>query len=109
MKPKPYRREKTPGRNDKCLCGSGKKAKHCCLKKIKWFANLPPVVREQVVASKILSRPSAIKFGSGTITTESGVIPIENAEIIAIAEPLTLTAGPWKPDGPLDPNGPAGK
>jgi len=25
--------EKTPGRNDPCPCGSGKKYKHCCLKK----------------------------------------------------------------------------
>ena len=50
----PIRKEKTPRRNDKCPCGSGKKAKKCCLNKIKALAALPPNVREQVVAAKIL-------------------------------------------------------
>lgn len=32
-KPKPaVKAFKLPGRNEKCLCGSGKKYKHCCLK-----------------------------------------------------------------------------
>ena len=50
----PYRKEKLPGRNDKCPCGSGKKAKKCCLAKLKAFAALPPAVREQVVVATIL-------------------------------------------------------
>jgi hypothetical protein len=50
----PIRKEKTPRRNAKCPCGSGKKAKKCCLKKIEMLAALPPDVREQVVAAKIL-------------------------------------------------------
>lgn len=29
----PMINDKTPGRNDPCPCGSGKKYKHCCLKK----------------------------------------------------------------------------
>ena len=29
----PFRRKKTPGRNDPCPCGSGKKYKHCCMNK----------------------------------------------------------------------------
>jgi hypothetical protein len=49
------RREKTPGRNDKCPCGSGKKAKKCCLDKIKFLAGLPPRYREMVVAEKVLA------------------------------------------------------
>jgi len=53
----PYRKVKLPGRNDKCPCGSGKKAKKCCLDKIKTLAALPPVVREQVVVAKILGHP----------------------------------------------------
>ncbi len=53
----PNRKEKLPGRNDKCPCGSGKKAKKCCLDKIKALAALPPVLREQVVVAKILGRP----------------------------------------------------
>lgn len=53
----PYRKEKLPGRNDKCPCGSGKKAKKCCLDKIKALAALPPRLREQVVVAEILGRP----------------------------------------------------
>jgi hypothetical protein len=58
----PYRREKLPRRNELCPCGSGKKAKKCCLNKIKFLASLPPHLRELVVADKILKgsllRPS---------------------------------------------------
>jgi hypothetical protein len=50
----PIRKEKTPRRNAKCPCGSGKKAKKCCLNKIKALAALPPDAREAVVAAKIL-------------------------------------------------------
>ena len=53
----PIRRPTTPRRNAKCPCGSGKKAKKCCLNKIKALAALPPVLREQVVAAKILGHP----------------------------------------------------
>ena len=53
----PFRREKLPRRNEPCPCGSGKKAKHCCLNKIKLFAALPPHVREQVVCASILRQP----------------------------------------------------
>jgi hypothetical protein len=42
------------GRNDPCPCGSGKKAKRCCLKKIQALEDMPPALREQVVAAKIL-------------------------------------------------------
>jgi len=54
----PYRREKLPGRNEKCPCGSGKKAKRCCLDKLKALAALPPHLREQVVVAKILGHPA---------------------------------------------------
>ena len=57
MKPEPIRRDKLPRRNDKCPCGSGKKAKRCCLAKIKAFAALPPGLREQIVVARILSQP----------------------------------------------------
>ena len=57
MKLQPIRKEKLPGRNYKCPCGSGKKAKKCCLDKIKALAALPPRLREQVVVTKILGRP----------------------------------------------------
>ena len=53
----PIRKEKLPRRNAKCPCSSGKKAKKCCLNKIKALAALPPVLREQVVSAKILGHP----------------------------------------------------
>lgn len=54
---KPYRKEKLPGRNDKCPCGSGKKAKRCCLPAIQAFAALPHAVRKQIVVARILGHP----------------------------------------------------
>ena len=30
IKRKSFQKQKTPGRNDRCLCGSGQKYKHCC-------------------------------------------------------------------------------
>ncbi len=57
----PIRKEKLPGRNDKCPCGSGKKAKKCCLDKIKALAALPPALRERVVVAKILGKPAGVQ------------------------------------------------
>ena len=37
----------TPGRNEPCSCGSGKKYKHCCESKAR---GLPPAVRLLLVA-----------------------------------------------------------
>jgi len=54
MKLEPIRREKLPRRNEKCPCGSGKKAKRCCLDRITALAALPPELRQQVVVAKIL-------------------------------------------------------
>jgi len=56
MKLQPIRKEKLPGRNDKCPCGSGKKAKKCCLSAIRAFAALPQAVREQIVVARILGQ-----------------------------------------------------
>ena len=87
----PYRKAKLPGRNDKCPCGSGKKAKKCCLNKIKVLAALPPHIREQVVVAKILGRlpwskptaPAAVKIAGGTLTTENGIsVPVKADEIV---------------------------
>ncbi len=41
-------------RNQPCPCGSGKKAKKCCLPRIKALADLHPEVRKQVVLAGIL-------------------------------------------------------
>jgi hypothetical protein len=40
--PKMLPGQKLPGRNDRCICGSGKKFKHCCIDKIKeWRPSAP--------------------------------------------------------------------
>ena len=101
MKLQPIRREKLPRRNDKCPCGSGKKAKKCCLDKIKAFAALPQRIREQIIVNRILQQhrplltaanagsptaPAVVKVTGGTITTEDGIsIPIESGQIVAAA------------------------
>lgn len=54
VKNQPHRRDKTPRRNDPCPCGSGKKAKKCCLNNIKLLATLPPEVRRELVVQRAL-------------------------------------------------------
>jgi hypothetical protein len=86
-----FRREKVPRRNERCPCGSGKKAKRCCLAKIKMLATLPPRVRKQLVVAKVLRRPvgetppvpkNLLNLTDGKIITSDGVeIPIQSAEI----------------------------
>jgi len=51
---RPYRQAKLPGRNARCPCGSGKKAKRCCLTNIKLLASLPPEARQQLIVASIL-------------------------------------------------------
>ena len=101
MKLQPIRREKLPRRNDKCPCGSGKKAKKCYLDEIKAFAALPQRIREQIIVNRILQQhrpllaaanagsptaPAVVKVTGGTITTEDGIsIPIESGQIVAAA------------------------
>jgi hypothetical protein len=41
-------------RNKPCPCGSGRKAKKCCLARIQMMAALPPVVRTQVIVAGVL-------------------------------------------------------
>jgi hypothetical protein len=74
----PYRKEKLPGRNDKCPCGSGKKAKKCCLPSIKAFAALPPHIREQVVVARILSRSNIATVKGGTVPVQGNTAEIVN-------------------------------
>ena len=76
MNLQPIRKEKLPGRNERCPCGSGKKAKKCCLDKIKAFAALQPIVREQTVVARILGhRPFVTRPplapGAATSTVEA--------------------------------------
>ena len=70
-------------RNDPCACGSGRKAKRCCLPKINALAELTPAQREQVAVAHILRHrpvapPKAVppavqaKFNALTETLKEG-------------------------------------
>jgi hypothetical protein len=48
------------GRNDRCPCGSGKKAKKCCLPEIQRFQSLPPAIQEHAFVSRILGHDSRV-------------------------------------------------
>ena len=82
MKPRPIHREKTPRRNEPCPCGSGKKAKKCCLAKIKFLASVPPQYREAVVADKILRQglfaPAAMPAKRHVLQPGCGLGPTES-------------------------------
>jgi len=85
----PYRKDKLPGRNEKCPCGSGKKAKKCCLPAIRQFAALPQAVREQIVVERLLRKPNVVTVNGGTITTEDGIaVPVESSKIIVNPETM---------------------
>ena len=88
MKLQPIRKEKLPRRNEKCPCGSGKKAKRCCLPAIQAFAALPQSVREQIVVARILSRSNIITVNDGTVATKNGIaVPGESREVVIANNP----------------------
>lgn len=101
--PTTTRRTKVPGRNERCPCGSGKKAKHCCLKKIKALAALPVRVRREMVVRSILrdwptvamtpgpqGPGQVIQIDGGKITLDGGiVIPVESGEVAVMAPGVT--------------------
>ena len=98
-------------RNQPCPCGSGRKAKKCCLARLKMMAALPPVVRTQVIVAGILGRwpitappppvPAAVKqryddlvakqTAKTVIPFESGIIQSGNTVIDTGPGTLTLT------------------
>ena len=95
-------------RNDKCPCGSGKKAKKCCLNQIKFLKSLPPRLREQVLVSRILGThrfiptavPPAVAERFAAVQAQAGVpgpaadTPVESATIQQDGgDPIQLTGG----------------
>ena len=62
----PIRKDPVPRRNDPCPCGSGKKAKRCCLNTILALASIPPALREQVIVDRILGRPIYVEPAEAT-------------------------------------------
>ena len=49
----PVKKSRTPGRNAKCPCGSGLKAKKCCLTKIKLFNSMSPEERKKFYVNSL--------------------------------------------------------
>jgi len=54
------------GRNSLCPCGSGKKIKKCCLRKINAIAALPPEVRDSLIVNRILHGANAAPLPGAT-------------------------------------------
>lgn len=100
-------------RNDPCPCGSGKKAKHCCLNKIKMLKALPPAVREQLMVARILGQgqpgpvPAAVAEQFAAIQAQARV-PEAAAPVDATALPVDAPIDA-APEGILDDPGPAGE
>ena len=80
-------------RNAPCPCGSGKKAKKCCLRRLSALSGLPPVVRTQALVAGILGRwptveppkpiPAAVqqRFNELAAQKAAVTVPIESAVI----------------------------
>ena len=54
------------GRNSTCPCGSGKKIKKCCLRKINAIAALPPALRDSLIVNRILHGANAAPLPGAT-------------------------------------------
>ena len=74
-----------PGRNEPCLCGSGRKYKQCCLPKDEALAAAARKVRAEVAAALALP-------GDATEGTEAG----ESVEAAAPRTPKHQTQQPWR-------------
>jgi hypothetical protein len=59
----PIRSSTKVKRNQPCPCGSGLKAKRCCLRKIQMLEAVPPNLRARVIADSILQMPVADEIG----------------------------------------------
>jgi len=76
MKQQPYRKPSIPRRNEPCPCKSGKKAKHCCLDRIKTLAAVPRHLREQFLVAQILAPPVVVTPPAGPVTVEEVVAEV---------------------------------
>ncbi len=79
----------TPGRNDPCPCGSGKKYKHCCLSKDEAAART-----ERAVAAE---KPAAEQAAPAEGSAEKPAADAQDAAHGKTARPPKHgTAQPWK-------------
>jgi len=81
-------------RNQPCPCGSGKKAKHCCLHKIQALAAIPPEVRREAIVAAILQKPV------GTYDT----VEVTEPEPFDLAECQATVINPANPAEPANEN-----
>jgi hypothetical protein len=84
------------GRNALCPCGSGKKAKRCCLKKIQALEDMPPALREQVVVGEPQPVPAAVaaKFVAVAAATGTAAAATDSLAQAIVAAGLTGETGP---------------
>ncbi len=73
----PHRNGPRIKRNQPCPCGSGRKAKHCCLNRIKTLESIPPRLRERLIIDSILQQP----FGTVDEDIKPMVKPVTECQI----------------------------
>jgi len=83
------------GRNSLCPCGSGKKIKKCCLRKINAIAALPPQVRDSLIVNRILHGANAAPLPGAT---GPGTIPPAVAARFAAIKAAQAAAQAANPD-----------
>jgi len=76
MKQQPYRKPLIPRRNEPCPCKSGKKAKRCCLDRIRTLAAIPRHLREQFLVAQILAPPIVVAPLVDSVTVEEVVAEV---------------------------------
>ena len=95
-------------RNQPCPCGSGKKAKKCCLPRLQAMAALPPQLRTQAIVAGILQHwpnaeptraknvPAAVQQRYDAVVaanTSVETIPFESAVIESGNTPMQVGPG----------------
>jgi len=88
------------GRNEPCPCGSGKKAKRCCLPGIKALNNVPPEQRNMVLGDTALRKAFGTRLVKNPLYREvpgktersSSVVRVERLPLAA-ARRLPSTTG----------------
>jgi len=97
-------------RNQPCPCGSGRKAKKCCLARLKMMAALPPALRTQAIVTGVLGHwptvapppplPAAVKARFDTLVAEQAArktIPFESGFLQAGSTAVEIGPGTITP------------
>ena len=99
-------------RNQPCPCKSGKKAKKCCLPRLKMLAALPPLVRTEAICAGILGHwptvepqapvPAAVQNRFNELAAANGAVVLGAQEVTPIVED---TFTPVEPPCDTSPSG----